>query len=167
MMIGTCDFARIWRHTSTPEIRGSMTSSSTSPGRTASNRSSASGPSTATSTRKPSRSSATRQRVAVRLLVVDDEDQRCLGHQRRLSSCTGTVISTPSSGNDEPERRALPFHGLDRDLAAVRLDDVAHDGEPEPGSTGRAAARLIDAVEALEDPFEVAARDPDALIASP
>ena len=51
------------------------------------------------------------------------------------------------------------------DVAAVRLRDVAHDREPEPGAAGVAAARPVDAVEALEDAFEVARRDPDAVVA--
>ena len=47
----------------------------------------------------------------------------------------------------------------------MRLRDVAHDREAEAGSAGLAAARAVDAVEALEDPLEVARRDADAVVA--
>ena len=40
--------------------------------------------------------------------------------------------------------------------------DVANDREPEAGPTGAARPRPVDAVEALEDPVEVTARDADA-----
>ena len=61
MMIGTWLRLRSWRHTSMPLIRGSITSSSTMSGATASNMSSACGPSDATSTRKPSRAKPMRK----------------------------------------------------------------------------------------------------------
>ena len=41
---------------------------------------------------------------------------------------------------------------------------MAHDRQPEPGAAGVPAARLVDAVEALEDPVEVGDRDADALV---
>ena len=65
----------------------------------------------------------------------------------------------------EREHRALAFARLHGDVAAVRLRDVAHDRETEPGAAGVAAARAVDAVEPLEDPFEIARRDPDAVVA--
>ena len=55
MMIGTEERRRSSRHTSMPDTLGSITSSSTRSGPTASNTSSASAPSRATLTRKPSR----------------------------------------------------------------------------------------------------------------
>ena len=164
MMIGTRDRARSSRHTSTPEIFGSITSSSTSAGRVASKRAIASGPSAAVSTRKPSRCSATDKRVAVRLLVVDDEDQGRIGHQKS-SERLGTRAAAVGDRDVERERRAFAFARLDRDLAAVRLRDVADDRETETGAAGVAAARPVDAVEALEDALEIAGRDPDAVIA--
>ena len=45
------------------------------------------------------------------------------------------------------------------------LRDVPDDREPETGSSGLPAASTVHAVEALEDAFEVARRDPDAVIA--
>ena len=69
------------------------------------------------------------------------------------------------SREEERERRAFALARLDGDLAAVGLRDVADDREPESGAAGLAAARPIDAVEALEDPFEIARRDPDAVVA--
>src|SRR5207249_5278123 len=59
----------------------------------------------------------------------------------------------------------LPLPGLDPDVAAVRLGDVADDRQPETSPTRRAAARLVHAVEPLEDPFEVARRNADAVVA--
>ena len=154
------------RHTSTPEIFGSITSSSTSAGRVASKRAIASGPSAAVSTRKPSRWSAT------------DSASRydCSSSTTRISG--GSAITTPPGterrtrgrvrcrcGHLQRERRALTFTRLDRDVAAVRLGDVADDRETETGTAGVAAARPVDPVEALEDAFEVARRDPDPVVA--
>ena len=98
------------------------------------------------------------ERVAVRLLVVDNEDERGLGHDRRLPVPVSlrSRVSIVGEGQHEAEGRAFAFDGLDRDLASVRLRDVAHDREPEAGAAGGAAARLVDPVEALEDPLEVA-----------
>ena len=41
---------------------------------------------------------------------------------------------------------------------------VAHDGEPEPGAARDAAAAVVDPVETLEDPVEVAGGDADAVV---
>ena len=66
----------------------------------------------------------------------------------------------------ERERRAATLVRVDPDPAAVLLDDVAGDREPEP----RAAAGLgpqpcpVDLVEPLEDPVLGGARDADAVI---
>src|SRR5262245_59912991 len=43
--------------------------------------------------------------------------------------------------------------------------DMADDGQAGPGAAGVAAAGAVDPVEALEDPFEVAAGDADAVVA--
>ena len=76
MMIGTWLFLRSCRHTSMPEILGSITSSRTRSGRTMSKRSRASYPSTATSTGNPSRRETDRQGLDEARLVLDDEDHR-------------------------------------------------------------------------------------------
>ena len=166
MMIGTCERVRISRHTSTPEIRGNITSSSTSCGLLASNISIASAPSAAVSTRNPSRSSATRSasrydcsssttRISgasairrppgARRRPIGTSVRRCAGTRSRTSSLalrpTSTVTSPP--------------------CACATWRTMAR---PEPGAAGVAAARLIDAVEPFEDPFEIAARDPDAVV---
>ena len=57
MMIGTVEWARIDRHTSMPDRRGSMRSRSTRSGSTSAKSRSASVPSVATVTSKPSRAS--------------------------------------------------------------------------------------------------------------
>ena len=50
-----------------------------------------------------------------------------------------------------------------RDLAAVEFDQVLDDGEAEAGAAGilaAAGARLVDAIEALEDPLRSASGMP-------
>src|SRR6187401_386656 len=42
--------------------------------------------------------------------------------------------------------------------------DVAHDRQPEPGAARVTAPGLVDAVEPLEDPVDVAGGDADALV---
>src|SRR5262249_14946717 len=51
------------------------------------------------------------------------------------------------------------------DLATVGLCDVANDRKSEARTTGVATSRAVDAIEALEDALEVAARNSDAVIA--
>src|SRR5690349_9077516 len=64
----------------------------------------------------------------------------------------------------EGEGRALAHPGVDVDHAFVVVDDVADDGEPEAGPARLAAAGVVDAVEPLEHPLEVARRDADAVV---
>ena len=64
------------------------------------------------------------------------------------------------SVNVEPS----PSDDCTSDLASVVGGHVAHDGQPEPGAARLAAAGPVDAVEALEDPVEVAGRDADARV---
>src|ERR1035441_6654226 len=61
-------------------------------------------------------------------------------------------------------RRALPQFALGVDRAAVRLDDVLHDGQPEPGAAGRAAPALVDPVKALENMGQVIRRNAGAVV---
>ena len=63
----------------------------------ASKRAIASGPSAAVSTRKPSRCERDRQRVAVRLLVVDDEDERRISHHEASENGTRRVRRSRSA----------------------------------------------------------------------
>ena len=110
-----------------------------------------------------------RQGITVRRLVVDDENGRRISHHassdlgRDAGEDTrgGTVgpVRAVREREDEPERRSLALDRIDRDLAAVGLRDVAHDRETEAGPAGRAAAGLVDPVEAFEDPLEVAAKE--------
>src|SRR6266851_835920 len=55
----------------------------------------------------------------------------------------------------------LPAPGLD--AAALRLDKAAADRQPQPGAGATAVLRL-DAVELIEDPFEIVRRDARSLI---
>src|ERR1700687_4713249 len=63
------------------------------------------------------------------------------------------------------EQRSLSLARLDGHVPAVGLRAGATDRKAEPGPAGVATARAVHAVEALEDPFEIAGRDPDAVIA--
>ena len=96
MMIGTRDRERISRHTSMPEILGSITSSSTSAGCVASNRSSASAPSAAVSTRKPSRCSATASASRYDCSSSTTRIERRIGHR--------SSVRTPRTGRAPPLR---------------------------------------------------------------
>src|SRR5665647_2905485 len=55
-------------------------------------------------------------------------------------------------------------YAVDRDAAAVDLGDVLDDREAEASPAEVAAASLVDAVEALEEPRQVLARDPLPLV---
>src|SRR5262245_28026976 len=62
--------------------------------------------------------------------------------------------------------RLVPYTTLFRslDTAAVISGNVLHDRESEPGATGRSRARLVGAVEPLEDPVEILRFDADAMV---
>ena len=81
---------------------------------------------------------------------------------------TSGAVSRGSAGDRqrERERRARPLLRLDPDPPAVLLDDVARDGQPEPGPAARLAAeaRPVDLVEPLEDPGLGGPRDADAMV---
>ena len=53
---------------------------------------------------------------------------------------------------------------FDPDAAAVGLDDIFHDREPEPGAARVARAVLVDAVEAFEDVRLVVGGDSGAVV---
>ena len=61
----------------------------------------------------------------------------------------------------------LPSPGwdIDGDLSAVGLGDVLDDGQPEARAAQLAAARLVHAVEALEEARQVLGGDAAALVA--
>ena len=51
----------------------------------------------------------------------------------------------------EYEAGAAPRRALHRDIAAMCTQDAARDGQPEPRAAGGATARLLAAIETLED----------------
>src|SRR3954470_7480956 len=65
----------------------------------------------------------------------------------------------------EPEPRAAALDALEAHAALVGLDDLAREGEPEAGAADRALRRPWGAVEALEDPLLLGARDAEAVVA--
>ena len=93
------------------------------------------------------------QRVAVALLVLDDEYPGHLALSSVVVGCPG------SSGGRRGQRSRVnvePWPSTDhtRDLAAVGGGDVLDDGQAEAGAAGGAVAGRVDAVEALEDPVD-------------
>src|SRR3954452_24634777 len=64
----------------------------------------------------------------------------------------------------EPEPRHSSL-GFGADVAAGRLDDLLHDRQADARSTVLAVARLVHAVEPLEDVGQVLCRDPVAAVA--
>src|SRR5258708_9289299 len=62
------------------------------------------------------------------------------------------------------EGRALAELGIDGERAAMAVDDVLDDREPEPGAAERARAAGVDAIESLGQPRQVLARDPLPLV---
>ena len=68
------------------------------------------------------------------------------------------------SGRIEGEGRARAGGGADTHLAAVRLDEALHDGEPEPGAAVLAGRRAVHLVEDVEDLAEVLLGDADTAV---
>ena len=62
----------------------------------------------------------------------------------------------------EAEGRLFARAGSDEDISAVEADDVLDDGKAEARAAERAAARLVHAVETLEEMRQVLGGDADA-----
>ena len=62
------------------------------------------------------------------------------------------ALADPSTGLGQPKRDACATTGrrVDRDGAAVRLDDSTHDREPEARAAGLTTAGLVEPNEPLE-----------------
>src|SRR6185295_6229071 len=83
---------------------------------------------------------------------------------RRPQGCGDGVVTTvlrPAAVRRdlEPEGAAALRGALDTHPAAVQLDGVLHDGEPQPGPARGARPAAVDPVEALEDAGQVLGRD--------
>src|SRR5450756_2054468 len=65
----------------------------------------------------------------------------------------------------DPESAPLAESALHGDAAPVSLSDVLDDRQTEPGAAEVAAARLVDPIEALEEPGQVLARHADTVVA--
>src|SRR5439155_11163583 len=76
---------------------------------------------------------------------------------RGLGCCPGPRRRRP----EHPHRRAPADRAGDAELAAVGLDDVLHDREPEPRAAEGTRAPLVDAEEALAQPRQVLGGDAD------
>ena len=89
MMIGTRDLARSSRHTSMPDMRGSITSSSTRAGRQVSNWLDGLDAVGGHLHEEPLAPERYGQRIAVALLVVDDENRGRVSHRLQTSGSVG------------------------------------------------------------------------------
>ena len=82
-----------------------------------------------------------------------------------LGSAPSMLRVRAAIGQGEREGRSDALGRLDPDRAAVLLDDVAGDGQAEPGPAGLAPdPRPVHLVEALEDPGLGGPRDADAVV---
>src|SRR5262245_56832421 len=88
---------------------------------------------------------------------------RLLG--RRLHRQRKLVRARARRGQRKAHGGPLAFLARDLELAALRQHEVLDDGQAEPGAAELPRARLVDAVEALGDPWQVRARDTDAGVA--
>ena len=84
---------------------------------------------------------------------------------RRRDRRAGRPLDRPVARDREAEGRALTRRGLRRDRAPMRLDDRAGDRQSQPAASLGAAAALVGAVEAIEDPPELVGLDPGAVVA--
>src|SRR5258706_8066603 len=64
----------------------------------------------------------------------------------------------------DAESAAFAELRLQLDAAAVRLDDLLGDGQPQAGALGLAREQVVAAVEALEDPLAVLGADAGAVV---
>ena len=113
-MIGTCDRVRISRHTSMPEIARQHHVEQHERGTHGVERCDRLGAVGRDLHPEPLALQRDAQCVAVRLLVVDDEDQRRVGHQTTSCRAERSVADSGSSGRTEPERRTLPLDATRR-----------------------------------------------------
>src|SRR5215218_9935715 len=88
-------------------------------------------------------------------------------HRQRMQAVTddGPVTVRPPSDasrqEEHPDRGPLSGRTRRLDAATVRVDEMAHDRQTEPGASLRAGAAGVDTIEALEDARQVLRRDPD------
>src|SRR3546814_9554213 len=91
---------------------------------------------------------------------------RSLCHICLCPACRNGRKSAPA-GQRQPHRKgaALPRLRVDHQPAAMAVDDVLDDGEPQPGAAEVAAAGGIDPVEPFGQARQVLARDALAMVA--
>src|SRR5215216_7456935 len=82
-------------------------------------------------------------------------------HSRALKRI-GCGARERSLGEADPEGGAHADLALHGDVAAVHLDDLPADGEPQAAPPGRARAILVHPVEPLEELAQLFLRDADA-----
>src|SRR5437763_1162361 len=61
---------------------------------------------------------------------------------------------------------ALPELALQIDRTAVRIDDLARDGQAKPGAAEQARPRLVHTIEPVKQPRDVGSSDADAVVSN-
>ena len=70
-----------------------------------------------------------------------------------------TIAPADAQAGRLNQKRVIPSRGLGPDPATAGLDELLDDREADAGTAARPVARLLDAIEALEDAVEVGRRD--------
>src|SRR6202034_1892261 len=167
MITGTFDFSRSDRQTSLPGRPGSIRSSSTRSAPVRSKVSSASGPDEQTATSKPS--------LRSRYEMASLNDSSSSTTSTRVTSLPpggsrhgrgGAVHDDGTDSEREPEGEGRPrtLRAHHCHLSSVGGGDVLDDGQAEACAAGGTRPRGVNAVEPLEDPFQVPLGDPDPLV---
>ena len=82
------------------------------------------------------------------------------GRRPRRDDRDRAAVGTAAQRREaEPEPRQAVAR-LRADPATALLDELLDDGQSDAGAPARAIARLLDPIEALEDPIDVLGRDP-------
>ena len=81
----------------------------------------------------------------------------CAGRRRTVAQrLRDAAIGGEPAGQPDLERRAFARRGGDTNRSAEHGQHLAADGEPETAAAGPARARLVQPIEAVEDPLELA-----------
>src|SRR5258706_541927 len=90
--------------------------------------------------------------------ILSAKHERTAGE--RKSQLEGILRGAAVRGQSDAERRALVHFALDGDVAVMRLDDTASDGEAETGTV------LLCGEERFEEAVHVLGRDADASVSN-
>ena len=102
-------------------------------------------------------------------VVLDDQHGRATARTQRRG--IGRIVLAPGRLQGQhrqthDEARALPRSTLQADLPAQYLDQLASDGQPQPGTAKAPAGGAVDLLEGLEDALMLRWVDADAAVAN-